>query len=169
MTPKQVAREWLYFLGGLLVPQILIIIAQISNSQSDIYSSYFKALFSQVRWSSDLHDKILSWAVTLGPYLLFQLVRSIVWAFRTAFNKTKTKDVNKSPENDPPDLEINPEKYDNFPIVVWRAMVSVGNSVYETDMPFKEWKTKMIERLGIGVDPFVHRIWYNLRPRPTRR
>lgn len=181
MTPKQIAREWLYLLGGLFLPQVFILILWLLNGapltgeycltgEHGWYPEYFRLLFSPAgHYKSDIYAKILVWVYTLGPYLTFQFFRSIVWAFRTVFIKTKTKGVSVISDEIPLDWETNPEKYDDLPDDIWQKSLSIGQRAYKKDMPYKEWKVIMVGKLSKGVEPFLHRIWYNLRPRPTRR
>ena len=76
MIKKIVAREWLYFLGfvvaGFVVlplPVVLIV------SPQERVSEFYKALFEGV-W--------IIWLIVIAPYLVFQLVRSVLWALRAS-------------------------------------------------------------------------------------
>lgn len=73
-----VAREWLYFLAGmsvglLFVPLAVFLISGERESVPTFYSGFFEAL---------LGFRGVAWLVTLSPYLLFQLMRSVIWAIR---------------------------------------------------------------------------------------
>jgi hypothetical protein len=82
MNKKRIAKEWLLFLGcfffGLLaLPFLLFLfIARGGIKLSEFYSALV-----------DKRDALTSWLVVIFPYLLVQLVRSAVWAWKTARNK----------------------------------------------------------------------------------
>jgi hypothetical protein len=74
MIKKIVAREWLYLLGFVVaslvvlpLPLMLILGPQKGTS------GFYKALFEGV-W--------IAWLIVITPYLIFQLVRSVLWALR---------------------------------------------------------------------------------------
>lgn len=91
MNKKRIAKEWLYFVGGFLfgflgffvVPFIIHIIFGVKLGE--FYRDFFWSFFFQREYGRG--DILASWLVVWGPYILFQLVRSIVWAWRTV--KTK--------------------------------------------------------------------------------
>jgi hypothetical protein len=83
MNKKRIAREYLYFLkcfavGFFLLPLILFIIfAPISGLKfGKFYGDFYGALLGG-------DEFVISWLFILGPYLLFQFIRSIVWAWKT--------------------------------------------------------------------------------------
>lgn len=78
MIRKVVAREWLYLLGfvvaGLVVvpfPAMLILNPRLGAS------GFYKALFDGREWW-------VAWLIVTAPYLVFQLVRSVLWALRAS-------------------------------------------------------------------------------------
>lgn len=78
MAKKIVAREWLYFLlflciGIVIVPILLHLI--FTGSVKGL-GSFYLALIGQET------DSLFAWIITIGPYVLFQLIRSIVWAWK---------------------------------------------------------------------------------------
>jgi hypothetical protein len=83
MNKKRIAKEWLYFLGcfafGFFVLPLLlfIIVAPMKGLKFGKFYSEFYDPFSggEGFW--------FFWLFVLGPYLLFQLIRSIVWAWKT--------------------------------------------------------------------------------------
>ena len=83
MNKTVVAKEWLYFLGcllfGLVVfPFLLFIVFGLLNP-TDItvfYSRFYSGLLGG-------HDALITWVVVFIPYLLFQVVRSVIWAWKT--------------------------------------------------------------------------------------
>lgn len=82
VNKKRIAKEWLYFLGffffGLLVVPLLLFVFLVSSMKlSKVYSDFFSELGGG-------HDALIVWLFVLGPYLLFQLARSIIWAWKTA-------------------------------------------------------------------------------------
>jgi hypothetical protein len=68
-----VAREWLYFLGCFLFGITILppILNWILGGPTDKVSDFYKALFEAER---------IPWACVLAPYIVVQLVRSVVWA-----------------------------------------------------------------------------------------
>jgi hypothetical protein len=78
MNKQRVAKEWLYFLGcfffGFTVPSLpfLFFGEEIKGT-----SSFYSALFVG-------KEKLIAWVFVLTPYLLFQLVRSVIWAVKAA-------------------------------------------------------------------------------------
>ena len=78
MNRKKIIRECLYFLGALCVgffilPVILILFLSPQPSVKD-YGEFLDALFSGGLMT------LFAWMCALTPYLLFQLIRFIVWA-----------------------------------------------------------------------------------------
>ena len=78
MIKKIVAREWLYFLGfvvaGLVVLPLPVML--ILEPQHGV-SVFYKALFEGGKeW--------IAWLIVIAPYLIFQLVRSVLWALRAS-------------------------------------------------------------------------------------
>jgi hypothetical protein len=86
MNKKRVAKEWLYFLGcllfGLLVLPLLMFVlfgTFAHKSITEFFSEFFSALTGG-------RDALITWLFVLAPYLLFQLVRSVIWAYKTTRN-----------------------------------------------------------------------------------
>jgi len=85
MGDKRLAKEWLLLIGGvffgLLIfwPMLLIILA--SNQQSVL--DRLKKVFGVLLGDEGSSNGIAVWLITLAPYLVVQLLRSIVWAIRT--------------------------------------------------------------------------------------
>jgi hypothetical protein len=104
------------------------------------------------------------------PTIIIFLILVLVCWYEMA--KSAKKEAEKSSikimDEIPLDWVKNPEKYDDMPDDIWDKTLFVGQYNYKKDMPYKEWKAIMIKKLGLGIDPFLHRIWYNIRPRPTR-
>jgi len=79
MDTKQIARERLYFLaffavGFIVGPFILtLVFGQISD-----YPAFYEQMFGK--------HFLIAWVIVLGPYLLFQFVRSLVWGWKTVRN-----------------------------------------------------------------------------------
>jgi len=78
MIKNIVAREWLYFLGfvvaGLVVLPLPVML--ILNPQQGV-SAFYKALIEEREWQ-------IAWLIVIAPYLVFQLVRSVLWALRVS-------------------------------------------------------------------------------------
>jgi len=68
----RLAKEWLIFLP-------LFILSAVAWTFSGFGDEYIEALFFRNRVS----EAILAWLLTLAPYLLVQLIRSIIWAIQT--------------------------------------------------------------------------------------
>jgi len=66
----RLAKEWLIFLPLFLVTAVVLTLS--------FGEDYFEALFFD-----RVSDAVVAWLVTLAPYLLVQLIRSIIWAIRT--------------------------------------------------------------------------------------
>lgn len=78
-TKKRIAREWLYLLGFLAFSIVVFIpIFIVLRGTYDLAGTY------GYHWEKIFKLDGVAWLVTLSPYLLFQLTRSIVWAVRTA-------------------------------------------------------------------------------------
>jgi len=65
----RLAKEWLIFLPLFLVTAVVLTLS--------FGEDYFEALFFD-----RVSDSVVAWLVTLAPYLLVQLIRSIIWAIR---------------------------------------------------------------------------------------
>ncbi len=87
MTPKQIAREWLYLLGGLFFSQIFVLTLSLLTSDNGFIGDFYSALFLPTKSYHSPIEKIVAWVVTLAPYIIFQFVRSIVWAVKTIRQK----------------------------------------------------------------------------------
>ena len=83
MNKRLVAREWVYFIGGLVVGLLWPAVVEFAIGDppaSEIpRASYAEVLF--------IEPEPLMWLLVLAPYLLFQLVRSVIWAARTLRDK----------------------------------------------------------------------------------
>ena len=79
MTIKKIiAREWLYLigfvvLGFIILPLLLKIILDPQEHISEFFIDFFDRL-SRKEW--------IVWLVAIGPYIVFQFIRSIAWAIR---------------------------------------------------------------------------------------
>ena len=76
MIKKIVAREWLYFLGFVVASLVVLPlpVMLILNPQQGA-SGFYMALFEGREWR-------IAWLIVIAPYLVFQLVRSVLWALR---------------------------------------------------------------------------------------
>jgi hypothetical protein len=78
MNRKRIAREWLLFLAALtgwlfiLVPCLHLVLTGSLQHLGKFYEALFKP-----------RQALAAWLFALAPYLLIQLVRSVVWALRT--------------------------------------------------------------------------------------
>jgi len=79
MKKRRLAIEWLLFLssiliGAVIVPLLLLPLVIRSPNPSYHYSAgdFYAALVSK--------DAPIAWIIVLSPYLLIQIVRSVIWA-----------------------------------------------------------------------------------------
>jgi hypothetical protein len=81
MPRRAIAREWLIFLAMLAVGLTVAPIAVLAWLSQDLsrYRLFFPALVDSNDWPK-------TWAVALGPYILAQLTRSVIWAAKTVRN-----------------------------------------------------------------------------------
>lgn len=84
-----IAREWLYLVGGvilgvLLVPTLLFLLASLFSDRpipaAEFYGDVYRAAIRGDR------DTIAFWAWMLAPYAVFQLGRSVRWAWNVIRN-----------------------------------------------------------------------------------
>jgi hypothetical protein len=89
MTPqlkKRLAKEWLTLVIclfiGLLLPLYFMLVrpSVASDGIGETYLELLSGLFS--RRGIAFEERFIAWAVVLGPYLIYQFVRSIIWAVR---------------------------------------------------------------------------------------
>ena len=76
MNKKRVAKEWLYFLGALLVGLVVLSLVPFFTKGNYTFSVFLALV--------DKQEALLAWLIALGPYVLFQLLRSVIWAWKTA-------------------------------------------------------------------------------------
>lgn len=88
VNKKVIAREWLYLIAfafvGLLIPIFLYVFVSPNEYTSkhdilDLYEEIFEGMWGKRTVTSPL----VYWGIVFGPYALFQLIRSIVWAYKT--------------------------------------------------------------------------------------
>jgi len=82
LKKKTVAREWVFFLGSLcagiiVLPPLLVSIFRGRDTISEIYIELGGCLLGQERYFLEC------WMFILSPYLVLQLIRSIIWAVKT--------------------------------------------------------------------------------------
>ena len=74
MNKKIVAQEWLYLLGFVVASLVVLPLPlMLILSPQEGASGFYKALF-EGEW--------IAWLIVITPYLMFQLVRSVLWALR---------------------------------------------------------------------------------------
>ena len=92
MNKKRIAREWLYFVGCLAIgivaiPFILCLIFSPFGEEGfgEVYGGFYSNLWKSLLGGEDVavEDFAVAWLFVLGPYLLVQLLRSLVWAWKT--------------------------------------------------------------------------------------
>ena len=76
---KIVAREWLYFLGCLFIGTVPLPMAilVISSIPADEFLGHY-CIF----WKDLVRPEAEAFWIAIGPYMLLQLIRSIIWAVR---------------------------------------------------------------------------------------
>lgn len=87
LSKKHIAREWLYLLGGIafgfvVAPFVVYAFFSLMHRIHDASIPITLAEFYSRVFSSFPDDRS-SLVVILGPYLLFQLFRSLLWAWKT--------------------------------------------------------------------------------------
>jgi len=90
MKKVKLAKEWLLviccLIFGIFVPFIIWLIVTVYGGTPypggllKLYEVFFASLFG---YSGPRGDRLLSWCVMLGPYLIIQLIRSILWSIKT--------------------------------------------------------------------------------------
>lgn len=83
MNKKVFAKEWLCFLGcflfGLTIfPFLLSIVALLLSRKpiAEFYSKFYSELFGG-------SEALSTWVAVFIPYVLFQFVCSVIWAWKT--------------------------------------------------------------------------------------
>ncbi len=84
---RQIAREWLIFVGacafgGSIFPAVIMLAVAHELRLGAFYSSLV---------SNRSGDQAMAWAVFLGPYILIQLGRSVMWAYSTIRDKREPR------------------------------------------------------------------------------
>jgi hypothetical protein len=84
INKKIIAREWLIFI--ILLVYAFFFMPQFSEVS---YSRFFDMLFSADRYNYSWNTKIWfnTWLKLLVPYVIVQIIRSLIWAFSTLFIK----------------------------------------------------------------------------------
>jgi len=80
----QLAKEWLIFAALFLLGVIGVILWVLVRGFS--VSDYFEAIFFATRRVSATRrfsESVFTWLLTLAPYFIFQIGRSIFWAVKT--------------------------------------------------------------------------------------
>ncbi len=77
-----IAREWLYLLGWLFVGILPLPLVVMLVSLLFFPHVGSKATLAQL-YDELMNGVIGDWLFVLAPYLLFQFVRSIIWAIRS--------------------------------------------------------------------------------------
>ncbi len=96
MTPqwkKRLAKEWLTLviclvIGVLVPPLLALLVASAVGMPADVswrdgiveYLDLLAGLFPGSR--APLDERFFTFAIVLGPYVIYQLVRSIIWAVK---------------------------------------------------------------------------------------
>jgi len=81
MKNKRIASEWLFFLGAfafgiIAIPLLLLpFLSSVINGANYNVEKFYEAFFSD--------GEFVAWAIVFGPYLLIQLIRSIIWSIKT--------------------------------------------------------------------------------------
>ena len=76
---KQVAREWLYFVGAFafgvaIWPALFLLLADNNTNRLPLF---YEGLLGGT-------DAVLCWLFALAPYVAVQLCRSVMWAVKKA-------------------------------------------------------------------------------------
>jgi hypothetical protein len=73
---KIIAKEWLTLMGFLLIGFTALPALIMAFGGQIKMGLFYSALFSG-------SDRAISWLVALSPYILYQFLRSLIWAIRT--------------------------------------------------------------------------------------
>jgi len=92
---KIIAQEWLKLIAGfifglLIIPPFVYYFTFVyyfisperypsKQSMADLYNKLFEMLFYK-----HIDDTLTALLIILGPYLLYQFIRSLVWAYKTS-------------------------------------------------------------------------------------
>ena len=84
VNKRIIAREWLYFLalfiiGLIIVPNILYLMLGEKATLNEFYDGLV-----------DKNDALGGWAFVFAPYIITQIIRSIIWSINT-LQKQKEK------------------------------------------------------------------------------
>ena len=74
MNRKTVAREWLRLVGLSGLGLGILLVVGLIGGVEGLFSEVIDILFIDVRW--------WAWGIVMGPYLLVQFSRSLMWAIR---------------------------------------------------------------------------------------
>jgi hypothetical protein len=88
VSRKRIAREWLYFVLGIAAGVLLVTLVGVMTEKALIDHKIVRGLSSV--WSGETTilgeffgpSTLTPWLILFFPYLVFQLVRSIIWAVR---------------------------------------------------------------------------------------
>lgn len=86
ISKRQIAMEWLYLLGGMIfgfvvAPLAVFLVFSLLMNDTATFAEYYPRFFAAL---VNGPDRLFAWVVVLGPYVLFQLIRSVLWAWKTA-------------------------------------------------------------------------------------
>lgn len=77
-----VAKEWLVFIGCLLIGLLILPWAIYFLFQGQFHvDKFYQALFDGG------HSPAKAWAIVICPYILYQLTRTTVWAIKIAIKR----------------------------------------------------------------------------------
>lgn len=86
---KTLAKEWLTLIGGILIGFLLVpalvyaFFSPASYTSSHSLGDAYKELTGMLFGKGGRSEVWVAIAIVLGPYLLYQFGRSIMWAIRT--------------------------------------------------------------------------------------
>ena len=137
MNKKRVAREWLYLLGGaiaglVIVPLLGVCISALCElvpgvespfssgwgPAADFYNTLFRGIGS-TGYSTDDSWIFLARLGALVPYLLFQFLRSVIWAWKTAFPSSQPSVSNEK-------TKAQKERWKLWPILTVISLIGAG-------------------------------------------
>lgn len=80
MNKKRIANEWLLFLGGILFGVVVwpLFMPTYFGGFTILDSMFISFLFGR--------HAAKAWLFVLAPYLIVQLIRSVIWAWKTSRN-----------------------------------------------------------------------------------
>ena len=81
---KIISREWLYllsfaFLGFIVIPALFLPLMLVAGENFDTFRKWWEDFYGELG-----EGNMGAYLFGLGPYIIFQFIRSIKWAIKTS-------------------------------------------------------------------------------------